>query len=242
MRNFKFLAIALLIAISVSSCIVVPKRISQHKTEVGHLNTVTAMKDFDGISVAGAMNVVLVQGNGPSVQVKGDNKETFDQLVIYVEDNTLIIDSKDNAKFFGFMGSNSFDDITVYVTMPSIKAIELAGSGNITASEAINADDVDVEIAGSGNIEFKGSFSCNRLSVSVAGSGDATFNKIKANKITTSIAGSGNVAYYNMGVTNVDSEIAGSGNIILDGKVAHHTENIIGSGNVDTSHLLTADS
>ena len=241
MKNFKILAIALLAAVTVSSCIVIPKRISHHKTEVGSLNTVTGMKSFDGISVAGAMDVVLIQGNEPSVQVKGDNKEAFDKLVIYVEDNTLNIESNDKVKFFGFMGSNNFNGITVYVTMPTIKAIELAGSGDITASEAIDADDVDVKIAGSGNVEFKGSFSCNTLSVSVAGSGDVTFNKINAEKITTSIAGSGNVAYYNMDVTNVGSEIAGSGNITLKGKAAHHTENIIGSGNVDLSSLLTVN-
>lgn len=235
MRNFKTIAIALLASILLSSCVVIPGKVSQHKTEVRELNTPTSMKDFSTICVAGAMNVVLNQGEKNCVLIKSNNKDILDKIVIYVKNNTLNIESK--KKFLGFYDSINWEDITIYVTTPNIESIELAGSGNITTDEPIDADNVNVEIAGSGDIDISGGFTCNSLVVEVAGSGNVSFDQLKANRLRTSIAGSGDVSYNNMNVINVSSEIAGSGNIIMKGKASHHSENVLGSGNVDISGL-----
>jgi hypothetical protein len=240
MKNFKTIAIALLASILLSSCVVIPGKISQHKTEVKGLNTPTSMKDFSAICVAGAMNVVLNQGEKNCVLIKGNDKDILDKIVIYVKNNTLNIESK--KKFLGFYDSINWEDInwediTIYVTTPNIESIELAGSGNITAEKSITADNVNVEIAGSGDINISNAFTCNLLVVEVAGSGNVSFDQLKANRLRTSIAGSGDVSYNNMEVTNVSSEIAGSGNIIMKGKASHHSENVLGTGNVDTSGL-----
>lgn len=235
MKNFKTIAIALLASILLSSCVVIPGKVSQHKTEVKGLNTLTSMKDFSTICVAGAMNVILNQGDKPCVLIKGSDKELLDKIVIYVKNNTLNIETK--KKFFGFNGFTNWDNITIYVTAPTIESLELAGSGNITTDEPIDADNVNVEIAGSGDIDISGGFTCNTLDVEVAGSGNVSFDQLKANRLRTSIAGSGNVSYNNMNVINVSSEIAGSGNIIMKGKASHHSENVLGSGNVDISGL-----
>lgn len=235
MRNFKTIAIALFASILLSSCVVIPGKVSQHKTEVRGLNTPTTMKDFCGISVAGAMNVVLNQGDEPCVLIKSNDIEILDKIVIYVKNNTLNIETK--KKFLDFYDSINWEDITIYVTTPNIESIELAGSGNITAEKSITADNVNVEIAGSGDIDISGGFTCNTLDVEVAGSGNVSFDQLKANRLRTSIAGSGNVSYNNMNVINVSSEIAGSGNIIMKGKASHHSENVLGTGNVDISGL-----
>lgn len=232
MKNFKIIAIALLAPILLSSCVEI-----QHKTEVTELNTEVSVKDFSGISVAGAMNVVLNQGDKPCVLIKSNNKDILDKIAIYVKDNTLNIETK--KKFFGFYDSITWEDIMIYVTTPNIESIELAGSGNITAEKGINADNVNVEVAGSGNVDISNGFTCNLLDIEVAGSGNVSFDQLKANRLRTSIAGSGDVSYNNMEVTNVSSEIAGSGNIIMKGKASYHSENVIGTGNVDTSGLTS---
>ena len=237
MKNFKTIAIALFASILLSSCVVIPGKISQHKTEVSELNTEASVKDFSGISVAGAMNIVLNQGEKNCVLIKGNDKDILDKIVIYVKNNTLNIESK--KKFLGFYDSINWEDITIYVTTPNIESIELAGSGNITAEKSITADNVNVEIAGSGDINISNDFTCNSLVVEVAGSGNVSFDQLKANRLRTSIAGSGDVSYNNMEVTNVSSEIAGSGNIIMKGKASHHSENVLGTGNVDTSGLTS---
>ena len=236
MKNFKTIAIALLASILLSSCVVIPGKISQHKTEVSELNTEASVKDFSGISVAGAMNVVLNQGKKNCV-LKSKDIEILDKIVIYVKNNTLNIESK--KKFLGFYDSINWEDITIYVTTPNIESIELAGSGNITAEKSITADNVNVEIAGSGDINISNAFTCNSLVVEVAGSGNVSFDQLKANRLRTSIAGSGDVSYNYIEVTNASSEIAGSGNIIMKGKASHHSENVLGTGNVDTSGLTS---
>ena len=237
MRNIKTIAIALFASILVSSCVVIPGKLSQHKTEVSELNTEASVKDFSGISVAGAMNVVLNQGDKTSVLIKGNDKDIVDKIVIYVKDNTLNIEPK--KKFMGFLGSINWDEVTIYVSTPNIESIELAGSGNITTNKPIDAENVDVELAGSGDINISNAFTCNSLDVEVAGSGNVSFDQLKANSLRTSIAGSGDVSYNNMDATNVVSNIAGSGNIILKGKALKHTQDVVGSGNIDTTGLTT---
>ena len=185
MRNFKTIAIALLASILLSSCVVIPGKVSQHKTEVKGLNTLTSMKDFCGISVAGAMNVVLNQGDEPSVLIKSNDIEILDKIVIYVKDNTLNIETK--KKFLDFSSFINWDEISIYVTTPNIESIELAGSGNITTDEPIDADNVNVEIAGSGDIDISSGFTCNTLDVEVAGSGNVSFDQLKANRLRTSM-------------------------------------------------------
>ena len=235
MKHFKTIALALFASILVSSCVVVPGKLSQHKTEVEELNTKTSMKKFTGVYVAGSMKVMLSQGDSSSVTIKGDNKEALDKLVIYVKNDNLNIEVK--KKFMGFEGSNNFDDITIHVTAPTIKSIELAGSGSITTQTPISASNVDVQMAGSGTINIAKVLSCTMLEVEMAGSGNVLFSQVSANVVNTSVAGSGDVAFNNMDVVNVNSSIAGSGNIILKGKAARHTQNVAGSGNVDDSGL-----
>lgn len=236
MKTFKTITIALFASIFINSCVGISGGAFQHDTEVSELNTETTMNSFNGISAGGSMNVVLNQGDKNSVLVKGSDKDILDKIVIYVNDDNLYIETK--KKFLEFVGSINLDDITIYVTTPKIESIELAGSGNITANKPINADNVNVKLAGSGDIDISNAFTCNLLDVEVAGSGNVIFEQVTASKVKTSIAGSGNVSYDNMNVVSAISDIAGSGNITLKGKASKHTQNIVGSGNIDTSGLI----
>ena len=220
-------------------------------TQVHQVNQETQMQPFDGVDVSGPFNVILEQGQASTVRVDG----TTDQLAnmtIYVEGGNLVIDMKedmvDSGKFFKGM--------RIFVSSPSVKSIEIAGSGTVTAPNALAVADLGLEIAGSGDITLA-QLTCKDLSMEIAGSGDITLGTVQANEasgeiagsgdievaglicknVKNQIAGSGDITLNNLQVGHVKSEIAGSGNVILRGKADSHDEEIVGSGKVDVSGL-----
>lgn len=230
MKKLQRLTFVIISAIIISSCVVIT-----HKTQVSSMNQKTELQAFDEVSVAGSMNVVITQGNGYNVTVKGSDSKAFENLVIYVKGNELNIETK--KKFMGFSSSSNMEGITVYVTMPTIEDIDLAGSGKITVNRPVTANDFHMDIAGSGDIVINDLLTCKKLEVDIAGSGNVLVKHLKANKLDTDIAGSGYAEFGDIDVDFVESDIAGSGNIKLQGRAARHTEGITGSGNVDFSGL-----
>ena len=143
-------------------------------------------------------------------------------------------------------------EVKVFVTSPTIKSIEIAGSGVFAASNKINVTDdlrmeiagsgkmlladvtckdSNMEIAGSGNIEV-GNIAARDVHAEIAGSGDINLATMTCNKFHIEIAGSGNVTSDNITADDVHTEIAGSGDVTLKGSVKHHTKDIAGSGKV----------
>ncbi len=213
-------------------------------TQVHQVGEETAMDPFDVVNVAGPFNVIFEQGEAPTVRVEGTT-EQLGKMTIYVKDGELYIDQRKNES------GNVFKGLQVFVTSPSIKGIDLAGSGKVTAPKALTSNDMKLELAGSGNITLA-QLTCKDLVIEVAGSGEVTTGPIQANKVTNEIAGSGDInltgltckdihneiagsgdiVLNNVNVENVKSEIAGSGDVILRGKVGSHQEDTAGSGKV----------
>jgi hypothetical protein len=218
-------------------------------TQVHQVGQVTSMNAFDAVGVAGPFNVIFEQGESHTVRVEG-TPEQLSKMTIYVKDNELVIDQRKNES------SGTFDGLQVFVTSPMVDALELAGSGKISAPKALAVNDIRLEIAGSGDITLAQLTSMN-LNMEIAGSGDITLGTVQANEVRSEIAGSGdielaslvcknvkndiagsgNITLNNLNVDHVKSAIAGSGDVILRGKVGSHDEETAGSGKVDVSGL-----
>ena len=215
-------------------------------TQVHQVNSATQMQPFDHLDVAGPFNIILEQGQESTVRVDG----TVDQLgkmTIYVKNGTLTIDTKEDI----INASNFFKGMQVVVTTPTISNIDIAGSGQVTAPNALKDDHINLSIAGSGNITLA-ELTCQDMKIEIAGSGNVTTGVVQANEVNTEIAGSGDIdvasltckklsneiagsgdiTFNNLNVDQVYSEIAGSGDIYLRGKMGSHKEDIAGSGKV----------
>ena len=220
-------------------------------TQVHQVNEVTQMQQFDELDVAGPFNVILEQGQASTVRVEG----TVDQLgnmTIYVKDGDLVIDMKEDM----VDASKFFDGLRVFVSSPVVKGIEIAGSGSVTAPQALAVNELNLEIAGSGDITLA-QITCKDLEIEVAGSGDVVTGPIQADEVKNQIAGSGSIeltgiicknvkneiagsgdiTLNNLNVNHVHTSIAGSGDVILRGTVGSHSEDIAGSGKVNVSGL-----
>jgi len=139
-------------------------------------------------------------------------------------------------------------DVKVYVTMPTMEEVGLAGSGSIrTDGKFTSLNHLDVNVSGSGhsNLEYDAASteislsgsgkvdllgSSKTLSINISGSGDVTAANLVAEDCSIHISGSGD-ASVNASKT-LDTHITGSGDVAYTG-TASVTTKISGSGEVN---------
>lgn len=196
------------------------------------------LESFDKISTHMHLNVYIKQGPVQEVTATGD-AEFIDKLSLKVVNGKWEIMFKERIK-------GNFKGMTINITVPDIKALEIYGSGSIATSAPINTPklellisgsgsiDVDViatnltsQIKGSGNIKLKGSAQTSTINIS--GSGNVKSYELACPKVTVTTAGSGN-SYVNA-TEILDVTISGSGNVHYRGKPETNVS-IAGSGKV----------
>ena len=217
MKTLKTVATLLLFITSLQS-FAFTKKIKGNGNVVTESRTTT---DYDKISVGGSFEVTLVAGEEGNLNVQiEDNLKEY--LITEVEKGTLKIKWK--------KGINIYTKKGVKITVPfkDIESVSLAGSGNITSEDTINADDLSIAIAGSGDINLD--VNAGDINSRIAGSGNIIVNGSGKN-LECRIAGSGDFKGYDLNVENVDTRIAGSGNVQTSVN-STLTARISGSGNV----------
>jgi hypothetical protein len=199
---------------------------------------------FDKVELAGSHDVIVTVGPAFSVSAEGDAK-TLDRMEIVVEDGALQVRSK-RRKGGWFNSDHGGRHVTVRVTMPSLAAASIEGSGDITVDKvegasfagsvagsgdldlsAMKVGDTAFSIAGSGGIRARGT--SDSAAMSIAGSGDVDAAGLETKKVKVSIAGSGDVRTRAM--ETADISIMGSGDVTVDGPAKCKTSKM-GSGDV----------
>ncbi len=161
--------------------------------------------EFNKIGLAFNAKVYLTKGNQQSVEIEAQ-QNIIDNIETEVKKGAWNIKFNQRVK--------DRKPIIINITIPDIRALSIAGSGDIIGKSAFeNLEQLDLSIAGSGNIELTGSV--QDMKVSIAGSGDIKAEKFKANNCEVSIAGSGDC------YVHVDSDlkisIAGGGDVNYKG-------------------------
>jgi len=188
----------------------------------GTIITKTRMvSDYDKIAVAGSFDVKLLKGIEGVISVKAD-ENLMEYIVTEVENGDLKIHIK--------KGFNIKTNKTILVTVPftDINAISLAGSGDVTSEDVINASELRLKLAGSGNLNLN--ISSKNLTSSIAGSGNINL-KGNSNIFECNIAGSGNINGYELKALIATAKIAGSGNVKINAVNEIHAKSV-GSGNI----------
>lgn len=208
----------------------------------GQNNKTYNIDAFSKLSLAFPANVIVTQGNSTSFTVEGDNS-IIEKMVVENDGNELIIEKKRRRdRIRGY--------VTIKITTPELKSVEIAGSGSVKSDNAINTEsfktsiagsgnvniefksdmtDIDVEIAGSGSVKYRGDITIGDLEVDIAGSGNFNGKSITTKFADISIAGSGD-CYVNA-TEKVAGSVAGSGNIYYSGKPVIKFESA-GSGKI----------
>jgi hypothetical protein len=173
---------------------------------------------FSKIALGGSANVVVTVGGAPSVRAEGDAERIGDQLMI-------------GSKRHGWNWNSKGGRVTVYVTVPSLAAASIGGSGDMKIDK-VQGGSFAASIGGSGDMQIA-SLQTNEANVSLAGSGSVTAGG-KAQHATLSIAGSGDIDLGNLEVRTANVSVVGSGDAAIKA-VESADVSIMGSGDVTVS-------
>lgn len=197
-----------------------------------------SLASFDGFDLGFAGNVIVTPGPVQKVVVEGQ------QNII----DLIKRDVKDGMWRIGFSKSvKDSKEVTVYITMPTVKWVALTGSGTIRSTDRFNglnkldiavsgsgdimfdaaANDITLHLSGSGDIKVMGT--TNTLDIAISGSGDVSAASLKSSNCQVHISGSGDADVQVYG--DLETSISGSGDVHYKGE-ANVTARISGSGEV----------
>ena len=179
---------------------------------------------FTKVSLGGSPDVVVTVGGAPSVRAEGD-AERIGRLDIRVDGDELKIETKR-----GNMGmwNHGNGRVTVYVTVPSLAAASIGGSGDMKIDK-VQSGEFAAAIGGSGDMQI-GQLQANGTNFSIAGSGGITAAG-KAQSATMAVAGSGDLDLANLEVQSASVSVLGSGNAAVKA-TGSASVNVMGSGDV----------
>ncbi|QNM86925.1 DUF2807 domain-containing protein [Polaribacter pectinis] len=190
----------------------------------GNGNVVTVNRttdDYDGVSVGGSFDVILIKGKEGNIKIEGE-----ENIIPYIE--TEISGSTLKIKYKNNVNIRTTKRMTVTVTFNDIESVALGGSGNISSKELIKSKKFSASIGGSGNIQLK--VDADDLKASIGGSGNIELEG-NTNEFTCSIAGSGSVKAYELTTDELSANVAGSGSIKTTVKSKINAK-LVGSGSV----------
>lgn len=192
---------------------------------------------FDAVRLEGPLDAKIVVGPQRAVSVTID--DNLQELVTTrVEDGTLVVE----AKHISYHGVGR-----VEISVPSMKALDLTGSGDVTidggsgdlrlrlsGSGDINwratARELDAGLSGSGDIKLAGKADVAKLRVS--GSGDIDGDSLVATSADVTVSGSGSVGV-TLGGGSLRASISGSGDIVWGGTATVEEMRVHGSGSIE---------
>lgn len=170
----------------------------------GNVTTETrSTGSYDGVSVGGFFDVILVKGKEGKVVIEGE-ENLMEYIVTEVSRGVL------KVKVERGINMRTTRKLTVTVPVESIESVSLGGSGNVKGETTLKSDSFDVNLGGSGNITLD--IDANSVKSSIGGSGNIKLSG-DANHMKSSIAGSGTIKAYDLNVDSIKASIAGSGDI-----------------------------
>jgi hypothetical protein len=173
---------------------------------------------FSGIDLRAPADVVVSIGASPSITVSGP-ADVVPLLLTSIHDDVLTIEIKEHVTLTRAL--------KVVITSPSLDAVNLAGSGSMTAS-GISGDSLNLNVSGSGSIVASGRV--NTVNVAIHGSGGVDVHAVHADALHASVHGSGALHAYASNAAIVD--VAGSGDVQISGKPSTKIVHRSGSGDV----------
>jgi len=197
-----------------------------------------SIKDFNSISLSISAEVYLSQRDKFSVQIISNSDDIIKEIKTTVSKGTLKIFVENPSRLWKQSGLQ----IKIFITMPDIEKLNIAGSGTIRAKKIVS-DNISLSVAGSGCIWIN-DLTTEIVETRVAGSGIITFENLSAKILSANVAGSGIIKMASDKIIDdCTLSVAGSGIIKAKNLKAHAaTATVTGSGyiGIDVSQQLTA--
>ena len=136
---------------------------AQEKPTGNRIMQTRNLSDFSFIKLEMSGTVYVQQGDQFSVTIEAA-PTLIDQITTTVSERTLVIDNKNK----NWSGASSI--VNVYVQLPLINGLEVAGSGAIEAQTNLTSNLLSCTMGGSGIIKLK-EVAAGKISLKLEGSG-----------------------------------------------------------------------
>lgn len=186
---------------------------------------------FTKISFRTPGKVYVKQGSPQKVEIEG-TAEALEKIKTKVEDGKLIIGPENNWNW----SWGDDNKVTVYITVASIEALSVNGSGDMIVQTKITGNNLKLNVSGSGSLQAE--IDAAEVDADVSGSGNMSL-KGNCKSLGTEISGSGNVDLSLMISGTADFDISGSGEVEAVGSAQTVKAEISGSGKVLAANLET---
>jgi phage gp45-like len=177
------------------------------------------LRRFSGVELAGSNNVVVRVGGEQSVVVHADDN-LLRHVTTQVQAGKLVIGNRSGS-------FTSKSPMSVDVSVPSLKALILTGSG-VVSTTGIKSSSLTVMLSGNGVLRASGS--TTRLDVTLRGSGDAQLERVAATDVHAIVSGSGRILV--SASNSLEASVPGSGEIVYSGNPVRIMTSITGNGAV----------
>ena len=175
---------------------------------------------FNEICMKGPMSLKFFASSDSKMEITADDN-IVDLISATFQGGVLVLAIQDNVSF------STRSPLEVSITYPTLKAIDLKGSGNIQVLN-LNEDKFTASISGSGNMDLDGTV--EHCVLSLRGSGNFDALPLKSNNLEVALSGSGNI--FCTAINSAQVQLSGSGNVKVYGKPIHKSQNRTGSGNI----------
>ncbi len=159
------------------------------------------LSNFDGIELRMEGKVFIRQGNRQEVIVEAP-RDLIEELELDVDNGIWEIETDDCVRY-------NDNDFRVYITLPDITFLRVAGSGDIVSENVLIVDDLELNVSGSGNIDI--ATEADDIIAKISGSGDMFLEGI-ADLLDFITSGSGDYSAFNLDARAAKIQISGSGN------------------------------
>lgn len=187
---------------------------------------------FTKISFRTAGKVYVKQGSPQKVEIEGSG-EVLEKIKTKVEGGKLSIGPEEKWTNWNW---GKDEKVTVYITVASVEALSVSGSGELIAQTKITGSDINLDVSGSGSLTAE--IEAGDVDTDVSGSGDINL-KGKFKSLKADVSGSGRVSVSGTINGKADFEISGSGKVEASGSADSMSAEISGSGKVLGANFVT---
>jgi hypothetical protein len=200
-------------------------------------------------------DVKLSQGDEQRVRIDAESQEVLDRVTTVVRNGRLAIeaDSKNDRGIMDWLfGGDDVDgDLTVYITMTDVTALQIDGTGDIDGQTILSGDglslringtgdmdldldmsDVDTKINGTGDIRLSGQ--ADTHSISSSGTGDVEADDLVTRATTVRVSGVGDCTVH--ATESLNARTSGVGDIHYYGSPSDLKVQSNGVGSVESAN------
>ncbi|HAA10866.1 MAG TPA: hypothetical protein DCE41_03875 [Cytophagales bacterium] len=157
------------------------------------------IQDFSRIHLKGGYQVLITEGNTPSVEIETD-ENLMEYIKTEVKGDRLIIESTSSLY--------SQSGIVINITYTSLEAIDVSGAASVENYGTVAGESLDMNISGAAEIDLK--VDVMELDINTSGAGSLSLSG-EAQDASFSLSGAGNVEAYSLTTTDCKVSVSGVG-------------------------------